>query len=153
MGNLDKPPALLRYGGFLLFALLALGTLTWFGWSMYQTITQIGSNASIISFNKGIAYMLGAGIGLSVLTYGILHEVILGRSLSKKVIKNINTGAIISVLTLLIFPQLIHYSVDHVLNGRDYKVCDQASYRWLFYRNIVYVSSTEECETLAASKN
>ncbi len=145
MESSQKPSIFVRFGGFLLFVSLSLGALVWFGWSLFQMITQIASNSPIILFDKGALYMLGVGIGLSVLTYVALHEVILKRPLTKKMSKKINMSALVSLITLIIFPQIVHYPVERFLENRNYKICEQASYQWLLYRKIVYASSFEVC--------
>lgn len=152
MEHPNRPSALLRYGGLLLFASLSLAALAWFGWSIIQIITQIRSNTAVILFDKGAVYMLGVGMGLLVLTYGILHEVILGLALTKRVTKRINISALISIIVLFIVPHLVHYLVEHALNERDYIICDQASYQWLLYRRIVYVSNFEDCANIIEGK-
>jgi hypothetical protein len=153
MENSHEPSILIRFGGFLLFMFLSLGAFAWFGWSLFQTITQIASNNPVILFNKGALYMLGVGIGLSTLTYIALYEAILRLPLTNKVNKRINGGALISIITMIIFPQVIHYPVERFLEGRGYNICEPVSYQWFMYRKIIYVSNSEACAELVERKN
>jgi len=110
------------------------------------------TSSSVILFDKGALYMLGVGIGLAVLTYAVLHEVILKRPLTDKFSKIMNIGALTSIIVMIIFPQVIHYPVEQLLEKRGYKICNQASYQWFLYRRIVYTSSPEICENTIENK-
>jgi hypothetical protein len=136
----------------LLFILMSLASLLWFAWSILSLIGQINSNSPAISFDKGAMYMLGVGVGLSALTYAILHEAILKKILTERVTSWITRCAFAGIGLMFIFPHIVHYPVENYLEGEGYQICSQASYQWLLYRKIVYVSSPEVCAGLGRKK-
>ena len=152
MENFSQPSALARFSALLVFSSLTLAAFAWFGWSAFRFCTQIVENASAIFFDKGALYMFGAGSGLAVLTFGGLYEGILRLPLTEKVAKRITNALIGSIIVMFVLPQIVHYPVERFLEGRGYKICDQASYQWFLYRRIVYVSTSEVCADIIKNK-
>jgi hypothetical protein len=131
---------------------LTLGAFLWFAWNSVFLFDQIGAKTSAVIFDKGGFYMLGIGISLGALTYGILHEVILKLPLTDVITRRITRSALAGVGLMFILPHIAHYPVEQHLESEGYELCDKASYQWLLYRKIVYVSSPEVCAGLSKKK-
>ena len=137
----------------LIFSLMALSTLTWFGWSVFQLYAQIAENGPVIVFDKGVFYLLGGGSGIAILTLYMFYEGVLKLPLTEKVAKILTNSLIGSVSVMFVLPHIVHYPVESYLEGRGYTICEQASYRWFAYREIAYVSNSEACAELVERKN
>ena len=142
------PSASVRYGGFLLFFALMLGAALWFGWSFISLVSQILHEAPVIYFNKGALYMLGVAIGLLALVYAIFIEVILQQQLTENSSRMITRTAYIGIGVLVLFPQIIHFTVERNLIKKNYEICETASYQWLMYREIVFTRDTQTCKDI-----
>lgn len=149
MSQTDNPSVLARIGGLILFFAMTAACLVWFVWSSYNLVIQITEFSEIVYFDKGALYMLGASIGLAALTFNILYEGVLRRSLTEKVAKIITRSAIGGIILMFILPQILHYSTNQYLEKKGYNVCAHASYQWLLYRKITYTLNKESCDQLS----
>ncbi|WP_020159900.1 hypothetical protein [Methylobacter marinus] len=153
MESSHQPSTLSRFFSFFVFSLLTISILTQFGWGVFQLYARIAENGPVIVFDKGVFYLLGAGVTLGALTLGGLYQGILRLPLTKKVTKILTNVLIGGVVVMFVLPHIVHYPVESYLEGRGYNICEQASYRWFTYRKIVYVSNSEACAELIKRKN
>jgi hypothetical protein len=149
----ENPPMLPLLVGCLLFSLMFLWSFWWFALNFSQLIEQFTSNASLIEFNKGAFYGLGAGIGLAVATYGMVHQNILKFSLDSRFFtKTIPAVMVSGVFISFLLPPIAHYSLEYILENRGYMICDLDSHQWRMYRTFYYVSDVDTCTNLIESK-
>ena len=148
----DSSTIFARFGGLFIFLSMTTVCFVWFAWSIYSIANQITTDAHVVYFDKGSLYMLGAGIGLSALTFAILYEGILRRNLTKRVTKIITKSALAGIILMFLLPQLLHYLTNTYLTEKRYIVCVEASYQWLFYKKIVYTDIQSTCEALNVKK-
>ncbi len=141
-----------KVSGFLFFFFPSLGAFILFGSDLYQLFLQVKSNVSVIEFHKGSFFDLGIGLGFGVFTYMYLQEVILQRAVTPKVTKWMTRGLISSVFIMMLFPQIAHYSLEHILEKQGYMICNLDSYQWRIYRTFYYVSEVDACTNLIESK-
>ena len=147
MNTQSAPTAPYRYGVFLAFLFFSFAALIWFGWSFSNLVLQLSAATPVISLNKGAMYMLGIGLASSVLTIAIFQEAIIRRPMTDKLARRLTGGALAGLVIVFLLPFMTHSVIEQRLEARGYKICEQASYQWLLYRNIVYVSDYELCTT------
>jgi len=92
--------------------------------------------------------MLGAGIGLASLTFAIVYEGILRRSLTSKIETAINRSALFGLALMLILPHILHYLASTYMTDEDYVVCNEASHQWLLYKKLAYTADQVACDAL-----
>lgn len=127
--------------------LLALGAsaAVWFIYRAFS-LFRYGSS-SIVTFDKGSYYLLGASIGLLTLTYMVIREFWLNRPLTNKQIAFYSRVAISGVILMLSLPHIAHFAADKYFKVHGYTVCEEASHRWLFMRDIVYIERSVACSS------
>lgn len=149
----EQPPSLLvRISSVAFFVMLTLGAFIWFVISTTQLISKFRLESQVISFYKGSMYMLGCGLGLLLLTIGGIFQGIFKLELTTKQSSLLSRGIIVSLLLMILFPQLAHYIVDRNVQKQSYSICDDVSYRWLFYTKLYYTKSKDVCNELAKKK-
>jgi len=148
----NTPSLLTRLSGFSFFTLLTIACFTWFIWSTFNLISQIQNGSSVITFDKGSMYMLGAGIGLAILTLGGLYQGVMRLKFSPKQEMVIRNGVVSSIIVIFVFPQVAHYSVSEIMKERNYYRCEKMSYRWLLYKKLIYTDNFRTCESLVREK-
>ena len=148
MPESDAPTALGRYGGFLVFFTMTVGSLAWATWSIFDIYNQISSASEVIYFDKGALYMFGVGVGLAVLSFAIFYEGILERELTKKISGIMTKSAIAGIALMFLLPYLIHQPVNKQLTQKKYIICEPASYQWLLYENLAYTKNASICDSL-----
>ena len=148
----EKPSLLMQYITTLMLILMMVGAFVWFGITLIDTAQQIYLRPTSISFNKGVFYMFGAGIGLGVLVVAMITEVVLKKHLSKRLNAFLTKVAISGVIIIFLLPQVVHYLIADYLEGQGYEVCHEASHQWLHSRTIVFVNDMEVCLELANKK-
>jgi len=153
MEDNQKPSLLRQYIGILVFILMSIGAFYGFGYFAIDTVEQLISHSSSISFDKGAFYLLGVGIGLGALVIGMIIEVWKKQPPSDRVAKRVMRTAILGLAIMFLFPQLVHYAIADYLAARDYGICQEASHQWLQARTIVYTDNPETCLQLANEKN
>jgi len=144
----NTPSLLTRLSGFSFFCLLTIACFTWFIWSAFNLISQIQDGSSVISFDKGSMYMLGAGIGLAILTLGGLYQGVMRLKFSTKQERVIRDGVIAGIIIMFVFPHVVHYPVSEIMKERNYYRCEKMSYRWLLYKKLIYTDTLRTCESL-----
>lgn len=146
MEDRDKASLPVRIITPFVLILMATGSIVWFFANAYDTSTQLVSNAVIITFNKGIFYMLGVGMGLATLAFVLVQEYWLDKPLNTKLTKICTKLAITSVAVMLALPQLAHFVTNSHLTNKEYTVCESASHQWLLARRIVYTRNMDTCD-------
>lgn len=152
MEDNGKPSLLMQYSTTVVLILMMLGSFLWFGQTAIDTTQQLILSPSSISFNKGVFYMFGVGVSLSVLVYAMIIESVLKKNLSKKSNNVLTKTAIFGVAIMFLLPQVVHYSIAHYLEGQGYEVCHEASHQWLHSRTIVFVNNMDVCSALVNKK-
>jgi hypothetical protein len=127
--------------------LLALGAsaAVWFIYRAFSLFSY--GSSSVVTFDKGSYYLLGASIGLLTLTYMIISEFWLKRPLTNEQSAFYSRIAISGVVLMFAFPHVAHFAADRYFKVHGYTVCEEASRQWLFMRDIVYVESSVECSS------
>jgi hypothetical protein len=150
MEDREKPSLATRIIGALLFIAGSCAALFWF---FYQVVILLSTSQSeVVVFNKGSFYMLGVGVGMSVLAFAAVQEGWVGKVLSKKQADILTRIAVVSLALIFITPNLFHYISEAYFSSEGYSVCDEASSQWLFVRDIVYIQDTIECSAKLKEK-
>lgn len=144
MENREKPSWGIRVFGPLIFIVGGLAALIWFFYRVFRLIHH--GLSDIVVFDKGSFYMLGVGVGMSVLAAALVQEGWFDRVLTPKQTKYFTRLLVISLVLLVTIPHLVHFSADMVLKSEGYSVCEPASHQWLFVRDIVYISGATHCD-------
>lgn len=143
MKDREKPSLAIRIIGALLFIAGSCAALFWF---FYRVVILVStSQLEVVVFDKGSFYMLGVGVGMSVLAFTAIQEGWVGKVLSKRQAAILTRIAIVSLALIFIVPNLFHYITDTYFSNEGYSVCEEASSQWLFVRDIVYIQDTIEC--------
>ena len=145
METRDPPSLLNKVIGPPLFLVGGLSASLWF---FYRAIFFIDNISSpLVLFDKGSYYMLGVGVGLLSLGFVTAIEFWGGKPITSKQNTIFSRLAISGVILLFVVPHLVHFAADKYLNKHGYTVCEEASHRWLFVRDIVYIAETIECSS------
>ena len=145
MKDRDQPSTLLRYSAPTAFLAMTIGALAWFVFGAIDTAHQLLTDAEVVSFNKGVFYMLGVGIGLAVLSFVLVYEYWLGKPLTNTMTTVCTRIGIGSVAVIFLLPQIVHSQVENYVKDKGYEICPGASHQWLHSRTIVYVSNMGLC--------
>lgn len=148
----DRPSLLMRVFGPLLFLLLTGLAFSLFFLGMVALVSGLTAESTVISFNKGAMYMLGAGVGALCLSIGVVYHSLYSRKVPENLEKILIKGAIIGIIIMFVFPHAVHFSVSGIVETRKYVRCKEAEYRWLLYKKYVYTETQGACAALVNSK-
>lgn len=140
---------LLSIGFFLVFALAAL---VWFALSMNNLTTAFSSGLSVVSFDKGSTYMLGAGIGGLIIVIGGVIQGLLRKNLTARAKTLFARSLIFSLILMFGFPHIAHYAVTSYTQNKNYHVCSDATYRWVLYSKFYYTKNSLVCNELVEQR-
>lgn len=136
---------LLSIAFFLAFAIAAL---VWFLLSMDSLVVSLKEEASLVSFDKGSTYMLGAGIACFIIFIGGVIQGILRNNLTPRAKTIFSRSLIFSVILMFGFPHMVHYAVTSYTQKKNYRVCSNATYRWALYSKFYYAKTDLDCSRL-----
>jgi len=145
-------PFYIRVFSVLLFVLLPIACLAWFGSSLTSLIFDLINMRNIITFDKGSMYMLGAGVGVLSLAIAVVYTAIYQRKVSFSVEKVLIKIALIAMVVMFVLPQVAHLSIDHVISDNSYLECEPLSHRGLRYSEYVFTQDEQTCINLVAEK-
>lgn len=148
MSEPEVHPQWAKYVSIILFGLVGIGALLWFFLSVADLYSQVSTNSDVIYFKKGVAYALGAGVGSSILAFLVVYQGLLGLPMTKKMDRRVTLGLVGSAIIVFVFPHIFHYFFDQFIVKKGYGVCEQASYQWLYYRDIAYTLTENLCAKL-----
>lgn len=150
----EEPQAslLVRILSLAFFGMLTLGAFVWFAVSIKGLISQFHIESLVVGFDKGSMYMLGCGLGLLLLTIGGLMQGFLEFDFTAKMRLLFARGIVVSLVLMVLFPQLTHYVAGRHAQNKGYSICEDASYRWLLYAKIYYAKSTAACNEFVKQK-
>ena len=151
---INHPPSsvLARTLSITFFSIGTLSALVWFFVSLIGVITLFRLNKPVITFDKGAMYMLGVGLGLLLLTITGFIQGVLKKKLSHRAEILFKRGIIVSVMLMLVTPQLAHYLVANSAQQRHYDICKAASYRWFLYSKFYYTQNEMTCNQLLETR-
>jgi len=152
VAQVQKNSPVVLYGGLAAFIAMALVAFAFFFVTAIGLFDDLSMLPASISFDKGAFYLLGVGLALSVLTFVIIYEPVMGNILTPKIGGLCTKLTIAGVLIMFILPHLVHYGVQSFLTSRGYEVCGCASHQWLHSRTIVYVRNQDVCDRLMLEK-
>lgn len=144
----ERPSLLIRIFGPLFFSMLAMLSVIWFFGSMVALVSDLMDSQPVITFNKGAMYMFGAGISLTFLSVGVIYNSLYSRKVPENLESILIRGAIIGLVIMCTFPQVTHFSINIIIEKRQYVSCEEAEYRWLLYKKYVYTKSHNTCSQL-----
>ncbi|EKO3925209.1 hypothetical protein GCS56_002488 [Vibrio metschnikovii] len=144
---------LVRLLSLAFFMLLTFGAFFWFSVSSVNLISTLRTESQVIGFDKGAMYTLGCGLGLLAITVGGLMQGILKLKLTEKQHSFFSRSIVISLLLMVIYPQVAHYTVDSYLKSKQYSICDEVSYQWLIYSKLYYTKDNMACSNLIREKS
>jgi hypothetical protein len=141
---------LLSIGFFLVFALAALA---WFALSMNDLATALSSGLSVVGFDKGSTYMLGAGIGGFIVVIGGVFQGLLRKNLTTRAKTLFARSLMFSLILMFGFPHIAHYAVNSYAEQENYQVCSDATYRWALYSKFYYTKNNLACSELVEQED
>lgn len=137
----------------LLFVLLPVACLVWFGSSLNNLISDLINMRNIITFDKGAMYVLGAGVGALSLAVAVVYTAIYQRKVSFSIEKVLIKIALIAMVVMFVLPQIAHLSVNRIIDDNSYQECEPLSYRWMLYKKYVFTQDEETCINLVTEKS
>lgn len=146
-------PLYIRIFSVLLFVLLPIACLAWFGSSLNQLVSDLMNMRNIITFDKGSMYMLGAGVGILSFSVVVVYSAIYQRKVSFSVEKVVIKIALICLVVMFVLPQVAHFSINNVISDNGYQECEPLSHRGLRYNKYVFTQDEETCINLVAEKS
>jgi hypothetical protein len=148
MTETENTPLWIRCFAVFCFALGGIVALVWLFISITDLYNQVIVNPGVVYFEKGVLYALGAGIFMVVAAFGGIYRGLLKLPHTNKVEKRFTVSLITSIVILFVFPHIFHYFFEHFIVSKGYSICEQASYQWLHYREIVYTLTEDICTKL-----
>ncbi len=152
MNDEQHPSILVRLLSIGFFLVFALAALAWFALSMSDLISALSSGRPVVSFDKGSAYMLGAGIGGLLFVIGGVMQGLLRKKLTPRAKTLFARSLIFSLILMFGFPHIAHYVVASYAQQENYKICSDATYRWFLYSKFYYTKNNLVCNELAEQK-
>ena len=146
-------PFHVRIFSVLLFVLLPIACLVWFGSSLNDLVSDLMNMRNIITFDKGSMYMLGAGVGTLSFSVAVVYSAIFQRKVSFSVEKLVIKIALISIVVMFVLPQAAHLLINNVISDKGYQECVPLSHRGLRYDEYVFTQNEETCINLVAEKS
>ena len=111
MNDEQHPSILVRLLSIGFFLVFTLAALAWFTLSMSDLISALSSGRPVASFDKGSAYMLGAGIGGLLFVIGGIMQELLRKNLTHRAKPLFARSLIFSLILMFGFPHIAHYVV------------------------------------------
>ena len=141
-----------QYASIFFFFVLAIGGLFFFGYNAFSLIRELVEESQVIFFNKGSVYFFGGALGLAVMTYWLVRNAV-GSPMPESQNHIISYILIGTLILMFVLPHIAHYMIDDYLENKGYQICEEASYQWMYYREIVFTASQEVCaETVAEAE-
>jgi MFS family permease len=152
MENTMISPFLAKILSFLFFLVFAVFSVAWLASGSIFMISEVMDHGPIIEFDKGSMYMLGASIALiGILVAGICQG-FMGRTLTRKGEATFKWVFISGIAIMFIFPHIVHFYIESVIERDGYSTCDKMTYRWLMYGKYYYTDTPETCRKLVLEK-
>ena len=151
LSDIEQSSRLQQYTGIFVSFFSGAAALFFFGYNTLYLIKALVEESRVISFDKGSVYLLGVGLGLGVVTYWFIRDV-MKKPASAAYNQKATRIAIGVIIIMVVLPHIVHYAVGHYLKPRGYVVCDEASYQWLYDRTIVYTANSNVCVELVAEE-
>ncbi|WNJ96281.1 hypothetical protein RND59_04060 [Vibrio ruber] len=138
--------------GLLISGSLALFSLLYFGFSLFDLVNHFIHPSTVIEYNRGAMYGIG-GIGLLSFFCGFL-VLLFYRKLSPKAESRMGKGIIIGIILMFIFPIVSNFTVPTFIENTGYQRCEKAESRvsWPIFRVHIYTDSQQICEQLIEEK-
>lgn len=152
MNDEQNPSTLVRLLSVGFFLVFALAALAWFIFSMSELISALLSDRPVVGFDKGSTYMLGAGIGGLLFVIGGVMQGLLRKKLTPKAESLFTKSLIFSLILMFGFPHIAHYVVASYTQHKNYRICSDATYRWILYSKFYYTKNNMACNELAEQK-
>jgi len=146
--QLPNPSKPTLYIGLFLLAVLAIWSLVYFIVESVRMMQGLNALSGSFYFNKGVFYLLGVVLGLSVLIFAIVRESVLRKTLTKKIASVCTRVGIASVVVMIVLPQAVGYGVEGYLVDLHYQICNEASHQWLHSRTIVFTRDQDICRRI-----
>lgn len=147
--QLPNPSKFTLYSGLLFLVVFTTLSLGYFVVESVHMLQELYDLTDYFYFNKGVFYLPGVVLGLSMLMYAIVHESVLRKTLTRKKASICTRIGIGSVIVMVVLPQLVDYGVDEYFTKLGYGICSEASHQWLHSKTIVYARNSAVCESLA----
>lgn len=152
MGDEQNTSILVRFLSVAFFLVLALAALAWFIVSVSELVSDLLFGRSVVSFDKGAIYMLGAGLAGLLFAIGGVMQGLLRKNLTPKIEVLFTKALMFSLILMFGFPHVAHYVVASYTQQKNYRLCSDATYQWLLYSKLYYTSSSEACNELVKEK-
>ncbi|QMV13199.1 hypothetical protein [Vibrio spartinae] len=138
--------------GLLISGSLALFSLIYFTFSLFNLVEHFIHPSTVIEYNRGAMYGIG-GIGLLSFFCGFL-VLLFYRKLSPKAESRMGKGIIIGIILMFIFPLVSNFTVPSLIENSGYQRCEKAERRasWPIFRIHIYTDNRQVCEQLIEEK-
>lgn len=145
--QLPNPSKLSLYSGLAVLVGLTIVFFVFFVSTIFDMYQQWNSDADVFVFNKGMFYIPGVVLGLSVLLYAIIRESVLRKHLTEKIASYCTYTGLGAVVIMLAVPNFVEYGIAGYFEKLEYQVCEAASHQWLHSKVIAYARDEQACSS------
>jgi len=140
-----KNSLLLKLPAITFFLLLTISSLIWFSYNIFHLLISVINHSDIIVFEKGATYMLGCGLGLGLLSFFMIYEMLLKKKITTALNKLATRLAIAFLAIMVILPQVTSFLVHQYVDNLGYIYCPEQSYHWLHNQSFIFAADINTC--------
>ncbi len=129
----------------LIFSATLIYTTAWISSRWYELLVNIENEAPQIVINLGAFYLIGIIVLATCLLYMLIYLTLKNRSLPEKHTKAIIYPLMVGIALMIFLPKHVGKHYVKQLELKQYHYCEKASYQWLFYKELAFTSSKDEC--------
>ncbi len=143
--NTPRKFLLAKICAILIFSATLIYTCIWIASRWYELLADIKSESAQIIINLGAFYLIGIVVLAACLLYMLIYITVKNRSLPEKHTKGVIFILMIGIVLMIFLPKHVGKYYVKQLELKQYHYCEQASYQWLFYKELVFTASKDEC--------
>lgn len=134
-----------KIGAILIFSAFLIGTSIWISSCWYDLLIGIKNNEQQIAINMGAFYLIGIMVMVGCLLYLFIYKTITNALLPQKNTKIVRYILMAGIALMIFLPKHVGKYYVKQLEQKQYHYCQEASYQWLFYKELVFTSSEDRC--------
>lgn len=129
----------------LIFSATLIYTSIWISSCWYDLFTNIRNNEHNIVINLGAFYLIGIIVMAGCLLYLMIYQTIKNKSLPEKNTKIVMYILMAGIALMIFLPKQVGKYYVEQLEQKQYQYCQEASYQWLFYKELTFTASEDGC--------
>lgn len=143
--NTPRKFILAKICAILIFSAALIYTSIWIASRWYELLISIKSESAQIIINLGAFYLIGIVVLAACLLYMLIYITLKNRSLPEKHTKGVIFILMAGIVLMIFLPKHVGKYYVKQLELKQYHYCEKASYQWLFYKELAFTSSEDEC--------